>query len=203
MFKERPDDKNTKRQQDMLDQSLLEEMGSEDDWKYAKDITAESHDSFLMVDDTSSIDGGPPPPSPRPLPHVPPPPSCASAIAGLADGREYAGQLLAPKINRADRIHEIVNTVKNMDVCMDNALAMAVHDGRTIPLQASDTASRDIMNQMRNVCRPGEDHLTRTAVAVACFRQGIRTARRGMQTNVRVKKVRPACRGRRTAARAQ
>ena len=93
----------------------MEEMGSEDDWKYEKDTNDESRDSFIMVDDTSPVDGGPSPPSPRPLPVVPPPPSCASAVAGLADGRECVGQLFAPKTNRDTAL---VNTIKNMDVCV-------------------------------------------------------------------------------------
>ena len=95
--------KYSQHQQDLLDQSLFDEMGSEDGWEYCKDPTdgtqprvetgreKDLHDMEYDDDDddaqhANTIEGGPPPPSPRPLPPVPGPPSCAPALAGLVDG---------------------------------------------------------------------------------------------------------------------
>ena len=107
LYYDHPDDRWSKRQQDLLDQSLLEEMGSDDDWQYHKDTYNESQETIASVEDPNTIGGGgPPPPPPRPLPPVPPPPSCASAVAGPADAHEGDDQLRKP--NNKPRRRECV-----------------------------------------------------------------------------------------------
>ena len=76
LYCDHPDDRWSKRQQDLLDQRLLEETGSDDDWQYHKDTYSESQETIASVEDPNTIGGGgQPPPPPRPLPPVPPPPA--------------------------------------------------------------------------------------------------------------------------------
>ena len=133
--------KCSQHQQDLLEQSLLEEMGSEDGWEYCKDPTdgtqprvergreKDLHDMEHDDDDDDSqhantIEGGPPPPSPRLLPPVPGPPSCAPAVAGLLPK--------VPKLNRAGTtvIKQIMNTIKNEHEYVETASLLAENDGR-------------------------------------------------------------------------
>ena len=68
-----PNDRYTKRQQDLLD--MDEDVGSEDDWKYMKadDGDLQSEDSFRSVDSQHALGDGPTPPPPPPYRDPPTP----------------------------------------------------------------------------------------------------------------------------------
>ena len=157
LYYDHPDDRWSKRQQDLLDQSLLEEMGSDDDWQYHKDTYNESQETIASVEDPNTIGGGgTPPPPPRPLPPVPPPPSCASAVAGPADAHEGDDQLRKPKKNRADanvsgaRCHDgIMNRIKNMHESAEDCRVHTLQN-LTVPVQARDPC-RDVLNMIKNM----------------------------------------------------
>ena len=85
MFKERETDKYTKRQQAMLDQSLLDEMSEDDGWYYQRDADESWMDCKSSHDDDDS-----PPSPPRGAPPIPTQSDIMNALNGDDVSRQAA-----------------------------------------------------------------------------------------------------------------
>ena len=90
MFKERETDKYTKRQQAMLDQSLLDEMSGDDDWYYQRNADDSPAMSWM---DCKSSDTDSPPSPPRGAPPIPTQSDIMDAFNDDAASRQLALQL--------------------------------------------------------------------------------------------------------------
>ena len=85
-YDEHPCERYSQKQKDLLERSLLEELGSEDDWYWAHDTNDDSqHTNDDSQNDTIGSGG-----------RSPPPPSCVHAVAGPVGGHARDDQLITP-----------------------------------------------------------------------------------------------------------